>query len=78
MGVCYINTILTFNLKKSSFLRVLQLSLGTLVTICWFIGIKLIEYLGKKKNEEIDDLLDSASDYAIRIENLPFGEVTEN
>ena len=33
--------------------------------------------LGEKKNEEIDNLLDSASDYTIRIENLPFGKVNE-
>lgn len=58
---------MTFDLKTSASLRLLQLWLGAFVAICWFIGIKLIEYLGKKKNEEVDDLLDSASDYTIRI-----------
>lgn len=48
-------------------MRNLQLWIGMLAALFWFFGIKLIEFLGEKKNQEIDDLLDSASDYTIRI-----------
>ena len=51
--------------------------MGLFVSMAWFIGVKFIEYLGNRKDKEIDELLDSASDYTIRIENLPYGEYNE-
>lgn len=57
----------TFDLKKSVILRNFQLWMGFFLSIAWFFGISFIEYLGLKKEKEIDDLLDSASDYTIRV-----------
>jgi hypothetical protein len=51
----------------------IQLWLGTLMCLIWMIGLKLITTLGMKKDKEIDDSLDSASDYTIKIDNLPYG-----
>ena len=41
------------------------------------IGLRLITTLGMKKDKEIDDSLDSASDYSIKIDNLPYAEYDE-
>ena len=74
--LCQYNAISTFNLKTSPLLRHFQLWIGMFFFVIWKIGVRFIELLGEKKNEEIDNLLDSASDYTVRIENLPFGKVS--
>ncbi len=41
--------------------------------VVWVIWSRIIKYIGNLKNEEIDKNLKSASDYAIKISNLPYG-----
>lgn len=42
--------------------------------VVWVISSKVVKYVGKIKDEEIDRDLTSASDYAIKIGGLPYGE----
>lgn len=51
----------------------IQLWLGFFMCILWMVGLKFITTLGLKKDRDIDDSLDSASDYTIKIDNLPYG-----
>lgn len=43
----------------------------------WVFGIKIIKKLGELKDEHIDRMLESASDYAVKIDNLPYGDYNE-
>ena len=58
-------------------MKIIQLTLGMILAIVWFFSIKFTFYLGEKKNEEIDEMLESSSDYTIRIQNLPSGQYNE-
>ena len=49
-----------------------------LFCIMWLVAIRLIKYFGKKKNELIDQRLNSASDTAIKISNLPNDQYSEH
>lgn len=40
----------------------------------WGIFVRFVKYYGRQKNKSIDRNLTSASDYAIKIDNLPYGE----
>lgn len=51
--------------------------LGLLMCIIWSIGVRLIRKLGRKKNQQIDDELDSSSDYTVFLEKLPLGSYNE-
>ena len=62
---------------KSSDMMMIQLVLGLVVCIFWSIGVRLIRAVGRKKERNIDDLLDSSSDYCIFLENLPAGKYSE-
>lgn len=55
----------------------IQLWLGFFMCILWMVGLKFITTLGLKKDRDIDDSLDSASDYTIKIDNLPYGQYDE-
>ena len=77
-GLCFYNENSTFSQKnKNEFYMSIQLWLGALMCLIMMVGLKLITTLGMKKDKEIDDSLDSASDYTIKIQNLPFGEYDE-
>lgn len=52
-------------------LKQMQLWAGFICTVFWALGFNIVEFLGYKKHEEIDDLLDSTSDYTVILENLP-------
>lgn len=45
--------------------------------VIWIISVKFFRAWGRIKNQEIDDKLDSASDYFIMLEKLPVGEYHE-
>lgn len=69
---CYLTEISSFKRKIGNNLLIqFQLWSGVLMSIVWIFTVKFIKYLGDHKNLEIDELLDSASDYTIRIDNLP-------
>ncbi len=55
-----------------------QLWLGAGVCLVWIIGISAIGVLGQRKNREIDERLDSSSDYFVCLEGLPQGGYEEN
>ena len=55
----------------------LQLWLGFIFCMVWIVAVRLITELGIKKDTEIDESLNSASDYTLRVENLPFGKYNE-
>jgi hypothetical protein len=40
----------------------------------WTLFLRIVKHLGKVKDKRIDDDLNSASDYAALIQNLPDGE----
>jgi len=46
--------------------------------IIWIFSVKFIKHLGDSKNEEIDEMLDSASDYTVRVDNLPSRKYNEH
>lgn len=50
-----------------------QIWLGFCMCIFWLLGLNLISALGARKDREVDDSLESASDYTIKIDNLPYG-----
>lgn len=56
----------------------IQVWLGLVICIIWLMAIRIIRSMGRIFNRKIDASLDSSSDYAIQIYNLPFGEYTEN
>lgn len=43
----------------------------------WSIGVRFIKAWGRKKNKQIDDKLDSASDHYIFMERLPRAQYNE-
>lgn len=51
--------------------------LGLAVMIIWGIYIRYIKYYGTIKDKIMDMNLASSSDYAIKINNLPYGEFNE-
>ena len=77
-GICLFNENINFQMISSnSFLMNFQLWLGFFMCIFWLVGLKFISSLGARKDREIDDSLESASDYTIKIDNLPYGEYEE-
>lgn len=46
--------------------------------LVWILMLRAVKYLGMQKNRIIDDKLKSASDFAIKIENLPRGAYSES
>ena len=65
--LCKLNLTSTFDLKESLLLRNFQLWMGFFLSIVWFFSLTFINYIGEKKDKDIDDFLDSASDYTIKI-----------
>jgi hypothetical protein len=59
---------------NEEYLGDVQLWLGLTAMILWAIASRVVKYIGTIKNEEIDKDLTSASDFAIKISNLPYGE----
>ena len=57
----------TYDRNSSMMMKIIQLSLGMIFSIVWFYSIKFTFFLGEKKNQEIDDMLESSSDYTIRL-----------
>ena len=55
----------------------MQKWLGLFLGVFWIFGVRLITKLGLIKENEIDMSLKSASDYTLKLENLPFGEYNE-
>ncbi len=55
----------------------IQVWLGLILCVIWLLGIKLISILAHDLNNKIDMNLDSASDYSIKIENLPYNSYNE-
>ena len=54
-----------------------QLVLGLIICIVWSVSLRLIRAKGRRKMHEIDNKLDSSSDYCILLENLPEGDYSE-
>lgn len=54
-----------------------QLWLGFIFSIVWAITLRFIKFVGREKNKNVDEKLRSASDYTIKIENLPYGSYSE-
>ena len=76
--MCIFVEIMSFSNKPDSwFLRNLQLWLGVALCIVWLFGLKFIQMMGYEKDRNIDSLLDSASDYNIKIDNLPYANFNE-
>ena len=77
-GICIFNENTCFSkIKGNKFLMEYQLWNGFVMCVLWMIGLRLIISLGLKKHKWIDDSLDSASDYTVKIENLPYGSYHE-
>ena len=57
-------------------MMVIQWWLGVVFTVVWLIATKVIKAHGKIMDKKIDQMLDSASDQAIFIKNLPQGDFT--
>lgn len=55
----------------------IQSWLGLAAMAIWIILSRIIKYVGAIKNKEMDKNLTSASDFAIKIANLPYGEYNE-
>jgi hypothetical protein len=62
---------------NQEFLGDVQVWLGLAAMVIWVISSRVVRYVSKIKNEEIDQHLTSASDYAIKIGELPYGEYNE-
>ena len=45
--------------------------------IFWAIGIRIVRDRGRVKNQEIDDLLDSAADEWVMLDGFPAGKYNE-
>jgi hypothetical protein len=45
--------------------------------VLWAIASRVFRYMGNKKDHDIDKNLKSASDRAIKIANMPYGEYNE-
>lgn len=55
----------------------IQSWLGLAAIIVWILLSRIMKYVGAIKNKEMDKNLTSASDFAIKIGNLPYGEYNE-
>ncbi len=62
---------------NQEYLSSVQAWLGLAAMIVWVIASRIVKYVGKIKDEEIDRDLTSASDYTIKIGELPYGEYNE-
>lgn len=62
---------------NQSQLGVIQGWLGLAAMVIWVILSRIVKYVGREKNREMDRDLISASDFAIKIGNLPYGEYNE-
>ena len=58
-------------------LKMVQVWLAVPMCLFWAIGIRIIRKMGRYKNKQIDDKLDSSSDYCIWIQDLPSGKYNE-
>lgn len=56
---------------------VIQWWLGVGFCFLWIFILRFIKYFGKNEDHSVDQSLNSSSDYAIIIENLPYGEYEE-
>ena len=65
------------NKDKNKTFLIIQLVLGVLISFFWAFGIRVIRDIGRHLNKEIDDKLDSSSDYCIWLEGLPTGNYNE-
>lgn len=45
--------------------------------VFWSIAVRFLRALGRRKNQEIDEKLDSSADSYIFLENLPVGNYHE-
>lgn len=54
-----------------------QLWLGLAFSFVWVVTIRFIKFMGREKNQIVDRNLRSASDFTIKIENLPYGSYSE-
>jgi hypothetical protein len=57
-------------------MMVFQWWLGVVFTVVWLIATKVIKVYGRIMDKKIDHMLNSASDQAIFIKNLPQGDYT--
>lgn len=57
--------------------QVVQVWLGLFFCIAWIFLLRVIKYFGRRTTHKLDDRFKTASDYAVKIENLPFGEYSE-
>jgi hypothetical protein len=57
-------------------MMVIQWWLGVVFTVVWLIATKVIKVHGRIMDKKIDHMLNSASDKAIFIKNLPQGDFT--
>ena len=55
----------------------IQSWIGVGFCIIWVFMIRIVKYIGRWTNITLDSKWSSASDFAIKIENLPFGEYNE-
>ena len=51
-----------------------QLILGFVACFVWSLAIRVIRAIGRRKNKQIDDYLDSSADNCVLIDNLPEGD----
>ena len=65
------------NKDKNNSLLIAQLVLGVIISFLWAFCIRIIRDTGRHLNKEIDDKLDSSSDYCIWLEDLPAGNYNE-
>ena len=65
------------NKDKNDSLLIVQLVLGVIISFLWAFCIRIIRDTGRHLNKEIDNKLDSSSDYCIWLEDLPAGNYNE-
>ena len=51
--------------------------LGMLLCLIWIFTLRYIRHYGRKQDKLLDAHLTSASDFAVKVSNLPFGEYCE-
>ena len=76
--LCEWKKIITKNKESSSAsLHTIKVWLAIPMSILWAIGVRIVRDLGRMKNIDIDEKLDSSSDYCIWMEGLPEGQYNE-
>lgn len=62
-----------YNKTGSNYLAWIQVWLGLAATCIWCIAMRFIKVYGIEKNKDVDARLKSSSDFAVKLDNMPFG-----